>query len=89
MDFLTWLRGRGLSDGTVSKYYTAIIGVISEWAIDNNLIHTNIINIYNNVEFRNIKESIFALPIFIERNTVGHNMYSCALDKYEEYLRTR
>lgn len=87
MDFKSWMEKKRLSNRTVIEYYNAITGVISEWAISNNITHKHIINVTDSVEFGIIKDSIFTLPIFRERNTVGHNMYSCALEKYEEYLK--
>jgi hypothetical protein len=86
MDFKSWMEGKGLSKRTVNAYYVAITGVITEWAIEYNITHRHIININDSIEFGNIKMKIYSLPIFQERNTLGHNMYSCALDKYEEYL---
>jgi hypothetical protein len=88
MDFKIWMESKGLSNRTVNKYYTAITGVISEWAIENNITHKHIINITDSIEFEIIKNNIYFLPIFQERNTVGHNMYSCALEKYEAYLNS-
>jgi hypothetical protein len=86
MEFDQWLQKKKLAESTVYNYYNAIIGVISEWAIDNNLLSNKISLIKDKEQFKKIKEKIKNLPIFIERNKVGHNMYSCALDKYEEYL---
>jgi hypothetical protein len=82
MDFYDWLIiQKDLSKSAASKYKNAVYGVISEWA------GIPLANINNYADFEQIRSAIIVLPIFIERNNIGHNMYSCALDKYGEYIK--
>ncbi|MBD3617535.1 MAG: HNH endonuclease [Gracilimonas sp.] len=77
----------GLSESSAKKYSSAVFGSISEWAKDAGLIENSLIEISDPQEFKNLVEKITRLPIFIERNEKGNNMYSSALNKYFEYLK--
>lgn len=80
------MRHRGLSPSSVKKYYGAVCGVISDWAIDNGLIHGSLLSLKSQAEFEIIESKIRALTIYKERNKSGHHMYSSALLKFSEYL---
>jgi hypothetical protein len=82
------MKGRGLSDSTVLKYYGAVEGVLSEWAQESEIISGSILDITSSSYFNIISARIRALPIFKERNSVGHHMYSSALQRYSEFLET-
>jgi hypothetical protein len=87
ISFQKWLEeNSNISESTAKKYYGAITGAISNWAIDNNIIHDSLLAIDDVDIFLHIQEQILQIPIFIKRNTVGNHMYSCALDKFYEYL---
>lgn len=86
MTFEDWMRHRGLSPSSVKKYYGAVGGVMSEWAMDNSLTQDPLIYLNSQPEFEIIASKIRALPIYKERNERGHHMYSSALLKFSEYL---
>jgi hypothetical protein len=86
MTFKRWINITGLSESSAKKYSSAIFGSISEWARDAGLIETSLIEISDPKIFEDLSGKIKRLPIFIERNEKGNNMYSSALDKYSEYL---
>lgn len=80
------MRKTGLSESSVLKYLGAIEGVLSEWALDADVISGSILDIKNRNKFDSAVINIQQIPIFQERNSTGHNMYSSALNKYSEYL---
>jgi hypothetical protein len=87
MDFYNWMVAViGLASTSAYRYSSAIYGVISDWIIENGISHRRLDVIDNLNDFREIENRIRELPIFQTRNTVGHNMYSCALERYREYL---
>ena len=87
MTFKRWINITGLSESSAKKYSSAVFGSISEWARDAELIDSSLIEISDPQEFEILAEKITRLPIFIERNDKGNNMYSSALNKYSEYLK--
>jgi len=87
MSFVEWLKYQKISETTIKKYNGALIGVISDWAIENGIIEKRLDNIKIRREFERTRDKIETLKIFKERNIKGHNMYKCSLDKYEEYLK--
>ena len=86
MTFEEWMRYKGLSSSSISKYEGAIRGVLANWAIDNSLVEEPLISITSLTQFKSIASEIRKLPIYQERNERGHHMYSSALVKYAEYL---
>ncbi len=86
MTFKRWISITGLSESSAKKYSSAVFGSISEWAKGAGLIDSSLIEISDPQEFEKLAEKITRLPIFIERNEKGNNMYSSALSKYIEYL---
>lgn len=87
MTFNRWINLIGLSESSAKKYSSAVFGSISEWARDADLIESSLIEISNPQEFEKLAENIKRLPIFIERDKKGNNMYSSALNKYSQYLK--
>jgi putative restriction endonuclease len=76
----------GLSKSSVLKYNGAIEGVLSEWAVESDLIDGSILDITNKTVFDALVLRIHQLSMFKERNSTGHHMYSSALKKYSEFL---
>lgn len=87
MTFKRWINITGLSESSAKKYSSAVFGSISEWTRDAGLIDSSLIEISDPQEFEKLVKKIIQLPIFIERNEKGNNMYSSALYKYFEYLK--
>jgi len=85
--FKTWMRHTGLSEASVTKYDTAISGVISEWATSAGLINGPLTAVESHQRFIQLSEQIRALDIFLQRNSVGKGMYSAALNKFGDYLK--
>ncbi len=86
MNFKRWINITGLSESSAKKYSSAVFGSISEWAREAGLVDSSLIEISDPQEFEKLVEKISRLPIFIERNEKGNNMYSSALNKYYDYL---
>jgi len=86
MTFKRWIRINGLSNASAKKYSSAVFGSISSWAKEAGIVESSLIEIVSPKEFEEISEKITKLPIFIERNSRGNNMYSSALNKYSEFL---
>ncbi|MGY0565705.1 MAG: hypothetical protein ACW7DQ_19735, partial [Paraglaciecola chathamensis] len=86
MNFDRWMYSTGLSKSSVLKYSGAIEGVLSDWAREGSLIQGSILDIKSKTNFDALVKKVHQLPIFQERNSTGHNMYSSALNKYSEYL---
>lgn len=86
MIFKKWMSHTGLSESSSLKYDRAIRGALSEWAVENHLTEGPLTTITSRTHFEAISKNIHNLPIFIDRNERGHQMYSSALLKYAEYL---
>lgn len=84
--FDSWMRSTRLSEPSVLKYFGAIEGVLSDWARDGGIIEGSILDITSSTKFDSAAAKIRQLPIFLERNSTGHNMYGSALNKYAEFL---
>lgn len=81
MEFHKWLiEEKSLSQATASKYNLVIKNRILEWLPSYEIPK-------NSIEFEALKQTIFALDIYQERNRVGNNMYSSALNHYGNYLK--
>lgn len=87
MTFKNWIISTGLTIVSAKKYESAIYGSISGWAEQAGLIKSNLIEVDEPEYFEQLSESLKQLKIFQERNSVGHQMYSAALNKYSEYLK--
>lgn len=86
MQFDDWMRSQSLSEASISKYYIAVKGVLSDWAQDAGIIERSLLDIRNAAEFSNVVLKIKELPIFKSRDSAGNQMYSAALKKYAQYL---
>jgi putative restriction endonuclease len=86
MNFEDWLRHRGLSQSTAEKYAGAISGSLSEWAIAGGILQGPLVAMESTAKYEVVSSNLSKLPIFIERNERGHNMYSSALAKFGNYL---
>lgn len=80
MDFYQWLITKGLSEYTAGRYTNVIYKNISEWLPSYEMPK-------NSIEFEALKQLIFVLDIYKERNRIGNNMYSSALNHYGNYLK--
>lgn len=87
MRFEDWLTSTGLSKSSVLKYFGAVEGALSDWASEAGLIEGSLLEIGSKSKFDALALKIRELPIFLERNNTGHNMYGSALNKYSEFLR--
>ncbi len=86
LNFNNWLYSTGLSKSSVLKYFGAIEGALTDWAVSAGIIKGSILNITSKTNFDAIDHRIRELPIYLERNSTGHSMYGSALNKYSEYL---
>ncbi|EOA06566.1 hypothetical protein HFRIS_002364 [Herbaspirillum frisingense GSF30] len=86
MNFYDWMIYKGLSESSARSYDGALRGVLSEWAMDNDLISGPLSASTNALDFEALSRDIQKLPIFKERNARGHHMYSATLSKFSEYL---
>ena len=86
VQFHRWLIMMGKSEGTASKYVGAVKGSISRWANESGINDSNLIGIQSHSKIHRIAEELTNYEVFVERNTVGNNMYSCALISYEDFL---
>lgn len=86
MSFEDWMFSEGLSEASVQKYYTAIKGVMSDWAKKDGIISGSLLDITDHAVASLAVEQIENLNIFKERDSIGNGMYSAALKKYLQYL---
>lgn len=86
MNFEEWMLHRGLSQSTAAKYAGAITGSLSEWAIEGGILQGPLVAMESPAKYAVVSSEISQLPIFIERNERGHNMYSSALARFGSYL---
>ena len=86
MNFEDWMLHRGLSQSTAEKYAGAISGSLSEWAIAGGILQGPLVAMESPAKYQVASSELAKLPIFIERNERGHNMYSSALSKFGSYL---
>jgi len=86
--FQKWMQHQGLSKASVHKYDIAIKGVISDWAQAAGLLAGPLTAVESHQRFVQIAEQIRDLEVFRQRNTIGKGMYSAALNKFAEYLKS-
>lgn len=86
-NFESWMRQQGLSESSVKKYGSAVNGPLTTWANSNSVLNGPLTSIKDFSIFQSISSAIQKLPIFVERNSTGHQMYSSALVKFAEYLQ--
>lgn len=76
-----WLRKtKSISESSI-KHYTGALKTISEQ------YNVNILEISNCENFKKLKNSIFSDSSFMKMNKKGNQMYSAALNHYEQYLQ--
>lgn len=86
MNFHDWMIYKGLSKSSASSYDGALRGVLSEWAMNNDLISGPLIALTGSSAFDALSPSIRELPIFKERNARGYHMYSATLSQLAAYI---
>ena len=84
--FEHWMQTNGLSESSAKKYRTAISGVMTTWALENDISIVPLMEITSSDEFLRLVDQLKTLPIFQQRDSVGKGMYSSALRKYLQYL---
>lgn len=84
--FETWMRQKGLSESSITKYAGAMTGAMTLWARQNSIVSYSLADITNSREFETVANRIRALDIFKQRDRTGHQMYSSALSQYASYL---
>ena len=77
---------RGLSASTAEKYAGAVTGPLTEWGIAAGVIQGPLVAMESPVAYAEASSKLTALPIFTERNSRGHNMYSSALARFAGYI---
>ena len=85
--FESWMQQQGLPESSVKKYVSAVTGPLTAWANANSVLVGSLTGIEDVSKFQPISSAIQKLPIFLERNSTGHGMYSSALAKFSEYLQ--
>lgn len=86
MNFKEWMLQRGLSASTAEKYAGAVSGPLSEWGLAAGVTEGPLVAMESPAAYAEVTSKLTTLPIFIERNARGHNMYSSALAKFAGYL---
>lgn len=86
MKFEEWMEETGLSQSSIKKYSGAIRGPLSKWATEADIVDISLIHVRSYSQLNYIVNQLKSLPIFLERNKAGHQMYSSALNKFTEYL---
>ena len=88
MNFKTHLTQIGRSPKTAENYSRAVLGAMSTWAKEAALCTTSLDKIDSIAELIKIADALKDQPIYQQRNTVGKNMYSCALKAFIEYRKS-
>jgi len=86
VQFHRWLISLGKSEKTAKSYVAAIGNSISKWAIEANISQQNLISIQSYSKIQGIAEELAEYSVFNERNKVGKQMYSAALNSYKNFL---
>ncbi|WXL25135.1 HNH endonuclease [Ectopseudomonas mendocina] len=86
MTFEDWLVHKGLSVATAYKYSNAVAGPLSTWAMNNDLVQGPLTALSHKSSFDKTAGQIRALPIFLERDSIGKGMYEAALKRFSDYL---
>lgn len=86
MNFKEWMMHRGLSASTAEKYAGAISGPISDWGMNAGVLQGPLVAMESPAAYAHAASKIAQLPIFQDRNSRGHNMYSSALARFADYL---
>lgn len=86
MNFKEWMLHSGLSTSTAEKYAGAITGPLSEWGLKAGVLQGPLVAMESPATYAVAASQIAQLPIFLDRNARGHNMYSSALARFANYL---
>lgn len=86
MNFKEWMLQRGLSTSTAEKYAGAVSGPLTEWGLAAGVLEGPLVAMESPATYAKASSKLTALPIFAERNSRGHNMYSSALARFAGYL---
>ena len=86
MNFKEWMLHRGLSASTADKYAGAIAGPLTEWGLAAGVLQGPLVAMESPVAYPAAASKLAELPIFVERNARGHNMYSSALARFATYV---
>ena len=84
--FNRWLLAMGKSDRTAASYVGAIKGTISNWAEESNISKQNLIAIQSYSKISRIAEELATYEVFKDKNQIGKQMYSAALNAYKDFL---
>ncbi len=88
-EFESYVISSGLSQSTCTKYSTAIEGRVSQGVSTHiTLIATELFRVDDVNILEKWKDQLFATDEFEELDRVGKKMYSCALVKYIDFLRS-
>lgn len=88
MDFAQWLTTQGVSSGTSAKYDRAVYGRVSELALKLKLTHMPLNQHTDPDSVLRVLFLMGATEEFREFNRVGHQMYSAAINHYENYTKS-
>lgn len=80
MNFKRWLIEQNKSESTAQKYNSVIYGSFKKW-LPSYEVPTNLI------DFLALKQELEELSTYSDRNKKGNNMYSAALNCYEQYIK--
>lgn len=77
---------RGLSVSTADKYAGAISGPLTEWGLASGVLQGPLVAMESPAAYAEAAAKLAELPVFAERNSRGHNMYSSALARFADYI---
>jgi predicted HNH restriction endonuclease len=86
MNFKAWIMRRGRRRSTAEKYAGAIFGSLTRLGIDEGILRGSLGAMESPAAYASARSKLEALPIFVERNARGNNMYSRALALYAIFL---
>jgi predicted restriction endonuclease len=86
MDFVAWMKSKGLSEQSATNYTGALKGRLNNWAFDHQLTTKQILAISDPLEFAALAKMIKQTDEYRSSNIRGHGMYRAALSNYQKYL---
>ncbi|NOX10105.1 MAG: HNH endonuclease, partial [Gammaproteobacteria bacterium] len=86
VQFHRWLRAMGKAERTANSYVSALRGTISNWANEADICNQNLVAIQSYSKIHVVAEQLAEYKVFKERNAVGNQMYSAALNSYKDFL---
>ena len=85
--FGVWLKVNcNISDSAIGKYKRAIRAV-SKDMIEEAVLQGDLYSISSWEKYESVKAKILANDFFIDKDTKGHRMYSCAMNLYSSFLK--